>query len=77
MYFAVIGNFPEITLAELKLIDARDVKKVWKHLIAFDTSKEDKISDLASLVKWWKIVSIFSISNFYISFIREYNPMSS
>jgi hypothetical protein len=28
MYFAVIGNFPEITLAELKLIDAKDIKKV-------------------------------------------------
>jgi hypothetical protein len=28
MYFAVVGNFPEITLAELNLIDARDIKKV-------------------------------------------------
>ena len=42
MYFAVIGNFPEITLAELKLIDAKDIKKVWKHLIVFDALKEDQ-----------------------------------
>ena len=48
MYFAVIGNFPEITLAELRLIDAKDIKKVWKHLIVFDTPKENNISDLAS-----------------------------
>ena len=64
MYFAVIGNFPEITLAELKLIDARGIKKVWKHLIVFDTSKEDRISDLASLVKWWKIISVSELSNY-------------
>ena len=50
MYFAVIGNFPEITLAELKLIKAKSIQKVWKHLIVFDTEKEDKISYLASLV---------------------------
>ena len=64
MYFAVVGNFPEITLAELKLIDAKDIKKVWKHLIVFDTKKEDQISSLASLVKWWKIISISEIQNY-------------
>ena len=64
MYFAVIGNFPEITLAELKLIDAKDIKKVWKHLMVFDTKKEDQISSLASLVKRWKIISISEIKNY-------------
>ena len=64
MYFAVIGNFPEITLAELKLIDAKDIKKVWKHLIVFDTKKEDQISSLASLVKRGKIISISEIQNY-------------
>jgi hypothetical protein len=64
MYFAVIGNFPEITLAELKLIDAKDIQKVWKHLIVFDTKKEDQIPSLASLVKRWKIISISEIQNY-------------
>jgi hypothetical protein len=64
MYFAVIGNFPEISLAELKLIDAKDIKKVWKYLIVFDTKKEDQIPFLASLVKWWKIISISEIQQF-------------
>ena len=64
MYFAVVWNFPEITLAELNLIKAKNIQKVWKHLCVFDTVKEEGISAMASFIKWWKIISLSEIQNY-------------
>ena len=57
MYFAVIGNFPEITLAELQMVQAKNIQKVWAHILVFDTKNEPLLQNMASLVKWWKIIS--------------------
>lgn len=64
MHFAVIGNFPEITLAELKKIQAKNIQKVWTHILVFDTEKEALLQNMASLVKWWKIISASEIHSY-------------
>ncbi|MDR0860363.1 MAG: hypothetical protein LBO09_05315 [Candidatus Peribacteria bacterium] len=51
MYFAVIGNHPEITLKELQLIHPKNLEKKSDHLITFDTNEPDQLPNLASLIK--------------------------
>lgn len=57
MYFAVVWNFSEITLAELQMVHAKNIQKVWTHLLVFNTDDLESLQNMASLVKWWKIIS--------------------
>jgi hypothetical protein len=52
MYFAIIGNHPEISLKELQVLHPTKVEKKSDHLITFDTQKPELLPTLASLVKW-------------------------
>jgi len=64
MYFAVVWNFSEITLAELQMVHAKNIQKVWAHLLAFDTDYLESLQNMASLVKWWKIISSSDFSEY-------------
>lgn len=61
MYFAIIGNHSEITLKELQNLHPKNLTKIGEHLIIFDTNEREKLSNIASLIKRWEIVSFSEI----------------
>lgn len=65
MYFAIIWNNLQIALRELELITPTNIQQINAHIITFDTEKPKIISSLASLVKWWKIISKDQLSTIF------------
>jgi hypothetical protein len=73
MYFAVIGNHPEIALRELQLLHTNNlekkavfpIQKYGDHLILFDTDSPHQLSQLASLIKRGRVVDSSALDTFF------------
>ena len=57
MYFAVLWKNKELSLKELEYVSPRNLhSSPNQQIILFDDAEEEKLSDLAGLVKWWKVL---------------------
>ena len=57
MYFAVLWKNKELSLKEIGYVNPKDLHvSSNQQIIFFDVEEEDKLSDLAWLVKWWKVI---------------------
>lgn len=67
MYFAVIGNHPQITLTELQLVQPFNISPIHTsgsaHLITFDCKNPGHLSNLASLIKRGKVIEKSELEN--------------
>lgn len=64
MYFAVIGNHPHIALKELALAGVFSWEKRAEHLFVFSCSAPERLAELASLIKWGKVLPVEEVENF-------------
>lgn len=76
MYFAIIGNHPEITLKELHQVHPKNLKQISDHLITFDTNEADKLTNIASLIKRWEVLPFEEIENILTARHCEGNEVS-
>ena len=51
MYFAVLGKNPEISIAELKLVQAKEISYPKKGIIIFDTKYKELLPQLGGIIK--------------------------
>ena len=57
MYFAVLWKNKELSLKEIEYVNPRDLHvSSNQQIILFDVEEEDKLSVLAWMVKWWKVI---------------------
>ncbi|MCX6823481.1 MAG: DNA methyltransferase [candidate division SR1 bacterium] len=56
MYFAILGKNPDISKAELELIQPTNISSPKKGIITFDTNKPELISTLGGIIKAGSIV---------------------
>ena len=56
MYFAILGKNPDISKAELELIQPTNISSPKKGIITFDTKKPELISTLGGIIKAGSIV---------------------
>ena len=56
MYFAILGKNPDISKAELQLIQPTNISSPKKGVITFDTDQPELISTLGGLIKAWPVV---------------------
>jgi len=56
MYFAILGKNPEISKAELQLIQPKNISSPKKGILIFDTNFPEKISTLGGIIKAGSVV---------------------
>lgn len=56
MYFAILGKNPEISKAELELIQPTNISSPKKGIVTFDTKKPELISTLGGIIKAGSVV---------------------
>lgn len=56
MYFAILGKNPEISKAELQLIQPKNISSPKKGILVFDTDFTEKISTLGGIIKAGSVV---------------------
>jgi len=57
MYFAVLWKNKELSLKEIEYVNPKNLRtSSSQQIILFDDADEDRLSDLAWLVKWWKVI---------------------
>jgi hypothetical protein len=56
MYFAILGKNPEISKAELNLIQPKNISSPKKGIVIFDTDFSEKISTLGGIIKAGSVV---------------------
>lgn len=57
MYFAILGKNKELSLKELEYVSPVNLhQSPNQQIVLFDDAEEEKLSDLAGLVKWWKVI---------------------
>lgn len=65
MYFAVLWKNKELSLKELDYVSPKNLHfSANQQVILFDDANEEKLSDLAWLVKWWKVIE-WDLSEFF------------
>jgi hypothetical protein len=53
MYFAILGKNKELSLKELEYVSPVNLhQSPNQQIVLFDDTEEEKLSDLAGLVKW-------------------------
>lgn len=70
-YFAIIGRHPELSMAELQLINPQNITKINLSTVIFELEEiveDDKseyiynlLNQLAGISKWWKIINLEDI----------------
>lgn len=65
MHFAIIGNYPEITLRELQSIQLHNLQKVWNQILVFDTNEAEKLNHIASIIKRGEILPFSEIEKLF------------
>ena len=58
MFFAITWKNKAISLEELKLIEPKNIKHIWKNIITFDTEKKDILKRLWWIIKRWIVSTI-------------------
>lgn len=67
MFFAILWKNPEISLEELKLIQADNIRHINNFIITFNTSYPEKISSLWWIIKRWEIFKENNLNNILIN----------
>ena len=67
MYFAVLWKNKELSMKELEYVNPKNLHvSANQQIVLFDEADEDKLSVLAWLVKWWKIID-WELSDFFVN----------
>ena len=65
MYFAVLWKNKELSMKELEYVSPKNLHvSANQQIVLFDEADEGKLSDLAWLVKWWKVID-WDLSDFF------------